>query len=288
MTPAAESPSRSLRTAVAQMHPVPDDVAGNLATIGALVRLAAGQGAKLVVLPEMATTAYFIGDRLARLAEPEDGPTARTLGDLARETGVHLVVGMVIREGEAFYDAQSLWGPDGRRLATYRKVHLFASERELYRPGDRAMVVTTEIGRIGLSICYDLLFPEFIRRLCDLGADLVVNSTNWITDDFQRSTWGWSAPTVRALAMTRALENGTWLAMAACTGREWVFDSIGQSCVVAPSGLVLASAGEATGIAVAETLWQDSEALDRWRAIATYRQDRRPDLYAGDDRKADG
>lgn len=277
--PAPVDATRSIRTAVAQMHPVPDDVAGNLATIGALVQLAAGQGARLVVLPETATTGYFIADRLDRLAEPEDGPTAQALGALAREAGVHLVVGMVIRDGEAVYDAQLLWGPDGRRLATYRKVHLFASERGVYRPGDRAVVVETDIGRIGLSICYDLIFPEFIRRLCDLGADLIVNSTNWITDDFQRATWGWSGPTVRALAATRALENGTWLAMSACSGREWVFDSIGQSCVVAPSGLLLASAGEGTGIAVAETMWEGSDALDRWRAIATYQEDRRPELY---------
>jgi predicted amidohydrolase len=273
------TPLATVRVAVAQMTPAPRDVARNLARIRTLVELAAIDGAQLVVLPETATTGYFIFDRLAALAEPADGPTATALARIAADAGVHLACGMALAEGGRHYDAQLLWGPDGSLLATYRKAHLFASEREFYAAGDRPVVVETALGRIGLSVCYDLIFPGFVGRLCDLGADLVINSTNWITDDFQRSRWGWSGPTVRALAATRALENGTWLAMADCVGPEAGFTSLGQSCLVAPSGLILASVAEGQGIAVADFDLGGSPDLDRWTAIATYRQDRRPDLY---------
>ncbi len=267
-----------VKVAVAQMHCVPGDVAANLAIIGPLVHLAARDGAQLVILPETATTGYFISDRLDRLAEPEDGPTARHLAGIAREANVHLAVGMAISDGGKFYDAQLLFGPDGAHLATYRKAHLFSAEREWFAAGDTPMVIDTAIGRIGMTICYDLIFPEYIRRLVDLGADLIINSTNWITDGFQRDTWGWGGSTVQALAATRALENGVWLAMANCVGPEWIFDSIGHSCVVAPSGKILASVGDGQGVAGAEAVFQ-SEELDRWKSIATYLGDRRPELY---------
>jgi len=264
--------------AAAQMHCVPGDVAANLAIIEGLVRLSARDGAGLVVLPETATTGYFISERLSELAEPEDGPTASRLAAIARDAKVHLAVGMAISEGGRFYDAQLLFGPDGTRLATYRKAHLFSAERVWFAAGDTPTVVDTAIGRVGMTICYDLMFPEYTRRLVDLGADLIINSTNWITDDFQRDRWGWSGSTVQALAATRALENGTWLAMANCVGPEWIFDSIGHSCVVAPSGKILSSVGSGQGVAVAEAVFQSAD-LDRWKSIATYLGDRRPELY---------
>ncbi|SLN64250.1 carbon-nitrogen hydrolase family protein [Oceanibacterium hippocampi] len=271
-------PAGPVRVAAGQMHCVPGDVDANLATIEALAQLAARDGVKLLVVPEMATTGYFIADRLDGLAEPEDGPTAIRLAAIAKAAGLYLTVGFVLADGGKIYDAQLLFGPEGRRLATYRKAHLFSAEREWFSAGDTPMVVETDIGRIGLTICYDLLFPEYVRRLVDLGADIILNSTNWITNDFQRDVWGWSGPTVQSLAATRALENGVWLAMASCVGPEWEFDSIGHSCVVAPSGRILASLGHSHGIAAADVVYH-SDDLDRWKAVATYLADRRPELY---------
>lgn len=267
-----------VRVAAAQMHCKLADVNANLATIEHLVSAAASEGAALVVLPETATTGYFIADRLDTLAERPDGPTAQRLGAMAAANRVHLAVGMVVRDGADHFDAQLLFAPDGALLATYHKAHLFSTERETFRAGDQPMVVNTSIGRIGMTVCYDLIFPEYVRKLVDLGADLIINSTNWITNAFQRETWGWGGATVTALAATRALENGVGLVMADCVGPEWEFDSIGHSCVVAPSGKLLVSAGSAQGVVVADVVYQ-SEALDRWKEIATYRQDRRPDLY---------
>lgn len=267
-----------LQVAVAQMHCVPGDVAANLEIIGNLVALAAREGAKLVILPEMATTGYFINDRLDALAEEEDGPTFRRLGQIARRHDVFLVVGAPIRAEGKFFDAQLIFSPQGERIATYRKAHLFSAEREWFSAGDTPLVVETPIGRLGMTVCYDLIFPDYVRKLADMGADLIINSTNWITDEFQRQRWGWDAPTVTALAKTRALENGVWLAMSCCVGPEWTFDSIGHSCIVAPSGKVVASLGRSVGTATYEAVFQEED-LDKWRAVATYRSDRRPDLY---------
>lgn len=263
--------------AVAQLHPVPDDVAGNLARIGAMVRGAARDGARLVVVPETATTGYFIADRLDRLAEPEDGPSATALAALAGECGVYLAVGMAIVADGTYYDAQLVFSPEGKRVATYRKVHLFSAEREWYGAGDRPVVIDTPLGRIGLSICYDFMFPEFIRRLADDGAEIVINSTNWISNDFQRGM-GWTGQAVESLARTRALENGVWLVMANCIGSEAGFDSLGHSCIVSPSGKVLASAGSQEAVAMANIVHESAE-LAQWRGIATYRTDRRPGVY---------
>lgn len=271
-------PPPASRVAIGQMNPEPGNVAANLARIESIVRAAAESGAQLVVLPETATTGYFITDRLAQLAEAEDGPTSARLAELAKATAVHLAVGVPVAANGLFYDAQLLFGPDGRRLATYRKAHLFAAERQHYTPGDTAVVVDTELGRIGMSVCYDLIFPDYVRRLVDLGADIVINSTNWISDAWQRDVWGWTGPVVQALAGTRSLENGIWLAMANCYGPEAGYDSLGHSCIAAPSGRIVASVGLGQGIAVADIV-HAGEDLEKWRSIATYRQDRRPQLY---------
>ena len=273
------SGGETTRVAVGQMHCALGDVPANLVRIERIVRGAAETGAKLIVMPETATTGYFMGDRLEALAEPEDGPTARTLAALAAECGLHLAVGMAMRDNGRTYDAQLLFGPDGRLLANYRKAHLFAAERHWYAAGDAPVVVETGVGRIGMSVCYDLVFPEYIRRLVDLGAELVINSTNWITDSWQWETWGWSGPVVQALAATRALENGVWLAMADCVGPEEGFDSLGHSCIAAPSGRVIASLAHGQGFVAADVLRSGPD-LDRWRGIATYLQDRRPELYS--------
>jgi predicted amidohydrolase len=197
---------------------------------------------------------------------------------------VHLAVGAYTREGEAVRNSLLLFGPDGALLALYHKVHLFAGERAACQPGDGPVVVDTALGRIGLTICYDLIFPEYVRRLVELGADLVVNSTNWISDAYQRDVWGWQGPTAQSIAAVRALENGIVLAMANRVGREAlpsagaVFDSLGHSCIAGPSGKILASVAAGEGVAIADIAVSDED-FAKWRGIATYKADRRPELY---------
>jgi 5-aminopentanamidase len=220
---------------------------------------------------------------VSALAEPDDGATAKELGDVARSGKLHLAVGMFTKDGNAICNSQLLFAPDGRRLATYHKAHLFASEREFCRPGDRPVVVDTAVGKIGMTICYDLIFPEYLRRLVEMGADFVINSTDWINDPYQRDVWGWNGERILGLVSTRALENGAFFAMANRIGHEIAapgleFDSFGHSCIASPSGRILASLSSGEGVAVAKLDIPDTE-LERWTSIATYRRDRRPELY---------
>jgi 5-aminopentanamidase len=269
---------KPVNLAVVQMDCVLGDVAANVARVAHFARAAADLGANLAIFPECVTTGYFLADKLADLAEPPDGPTAHALGDIARNNAIHLAAGVIIAERGRFYDAQILLGPDGRRLALYRKTHLFSVEKRQFTPGNEPVVVDTAIGRIGMSICYDLIFPDYIRRLVEMGAEIVINSTDWITNDYQTSVWGWSGAVTQSLAATRALENGVFVAMSNRVGSEAGFDSLGWSCVAAPSGKLLAALKDGTGVVTAQfTL--DSEDLVKWRAIATYRRDRRPELY---------
>ena len=268
--------------AVAQMDCAIGDTERNLATIARFAREAASRQADLVVFPECATTGYFLGSRLPDLVEPADGPTAARLGAIARENALTMAVGAYTMRGGSIYDSQLFFGADGRRLAVYDKAHLFAGERESCRAGDRACVVETALGRVGMTVCYDFIFADYVRRLADLGADLIINSTNWIADAYQQETWGWSGPVTQGLAATRALENGTFVAMANRVGREELapglsFTSLGHSCIAGPSGNILASLTDGEGLAVAR-IDIAQEDLDRWRAIATYRADRRPEL----------
>jgi predicted amidohydrolase len=276
-------PGLKVALAVAQMDCVNGDVAANVAKIADVAAAARRLGAELVVFPECATTGYFLGDRLSDLAEPPDGRTAAQLGSIARANAVHLAVGAYTRDDGAIRNSQLLFGPDGGRLAVYHKAHLFASERVQCRPGDRPVVVDTELGRLGLTICYDLIFPDYARRLVELGAEIIVNSTNWIADAYQREVWGWTGPTAQSLASVRALENGVVLAMADRVGREaldesLVFDSLGHSTIAGPSGRILASVPAGEGVAVARVDYAEAD-LARWRGVATYRADRRPELY---------
>lgn len=267
-----------VRVAVAQMDCVLGDVPANLERIEALAdRAARRDGARLVVLPECATTGYFVGDRVRELATTADGPVMGRLAGLADSLGIHLAVGVIEAAGPDVYDSLALFAPGEGLLATYRKVHLFAGERAMFRPGGSACLVDTPLGRLGLTVCYDLLFPEYVRGLVLRGAQLIVNGTNWITDPWQMGM-GWTGEAVRALARTRALENGVHVAMAARVGAEAGFTSVGHSTIASPSGAILATLGDAEGVGVAQVT-DPTPDLDRWRTYATYLADRRPDLY---------
>jgi 5-aminopentanamidase len=269
--------------AVAQMDCVVGETEPNLNKIGHFAALAKRLGAGLAIFPECATTGYFVGDKLAALADGPDGPVGRRLGDIARQNAIDLVCGLYTQENGVFRNSQKVFSAKGALLATYHKAHLFAVERTMYSAGDAPMVVETSVGRLGLTICYDLIFPEYVRKIVELGADIVVNSTDWINDPYQRDVWGWTQERVQGLASTRALENVVPLAMACRTGREsagpnLVFDSMGPSCVISPSGKFLARLDVGEGIAIGRVDIAAAE-LDRWTGIATYRKDRRPDLY---------
>jgi predicted amidohydrolase len=270
--------------AVVQMDCVLGDVAANLVHIEELLSDAAdrfGDAAageqRLVVFPECATTGYFIGERATELAEPAGGPTYAALAAMAKTVDAHLAIGVVELDGSEVYDSLALFSPTDGLLASYRKVHLFSGEKAVFSVGHEPCLVDTPFGRVGLTICYDLMFPEYIRGLVLSGAELIINGTDWITDPWQTGQ-GWRGPNVRGLCQVRGLENGVHVVMADRTGEEAGFDSLGYSTISSPTGKVLAGVDDGEGVACAVV--EDPTAdLDRWRSYATYLRDRQPELY---------
>jgi predicted amidohydrolase len=255
------------------------DVEANLAKIERFVATAGAQGANFVIVPELGTTGYFVGDRLEALAEPVPGPTTGRLGEMARANNTYLLCGMIERgPGGRLYNALVMLSPAGDVAGSYRKCHMFSVEKQFFTPGDASAVYDTEFGRVALTVCYDLVFPEYIRSLVLQGAELILNGTDWITDAWQTGK-GWGGEVVSHLAATRALENTVHVAMANRVGVEAGWKSLGHSCICAPSGSFLARIEEGEGIASA-TVELDSPEWAKWRSIATYLPDRRLDLYA--------
>jgi len=232
------------------------DRAANVARASALVRAAAGRGARLIVLPEVFAWRGAVADDPAA-AEPIPGPTTGTMMALARELGVTLCMGSILEavpgEGRR-YNTSCLIDASGTIVATYRKIHLFdvalpgrvaVQESATRLPGDAAVTARTPLATIGCSICYDLRFPELYRRLAADGAEVLVVPSAF--------TFPTGAAHWEVLCRARAIENQCYLLAANQTGASpHGHRDYGNSLIVDPWGTVLARLGDEEGVAVAE------------------------------------
>lgn len=226
--------------------------------------------ADLLVTAEMSTTGYHIGARTHELAEPADGPTAARMAAWARETGTALVYGYPESDGGNVHNSVQLVDPAGRRT-NYRKTHLFGDlDKKWFTPGDEP-VVQADVGgvRVGLLICYDVEFPELVRAHALAGTELLVVPTALM------SPYELVADT---LVPARAYESQLFVAYANRCDVEQELTYCGRSCVVAPTGSVLARAGSGPALITAEVT---REALAASRLENTHLADRRPELYRG-------
>jgi len=262
------------RVAVAQMNSVLLDVERNLEKAEGLLRSAAAMGAEIVLVPEAFTTGYDVGDRLAKVGDRIPGRTTAAIGSLCRELRVHFYGSFIEKSEQGYHNTAVLMGPKGDILARYRKVHLFSAEKAMFLPGEEPAVVETELGRLGLTICMDLLFPEYIRGLVLSGAEYLLNTTDWLRYG-PLDEWEWCERQPRALAVVRALENTVGLAMACQWGKEGPFTKFGHSCIVSPSGRILAGVEEGEGVAVHE---MSRDKIEEWQKTATYLEDRKTHL----------
>lgn len=172
---------RTLRVALGEYDTGWHDPAGSLARAEALVRRAAAEGARLVVLPEMCTTGFTMEPE--RWAEPLDGPSATKLAALAARNDLWIVAGLAAREhgaaGEPF-NAAAVFDPAGSLHAVYRKQRLFAfaGEHHVYTAGHEPVVVEVDGVRVSPFVCYDLRFPELFRAVAR-DVDAIVLIANW-------------------------------------------------------------------------------------------------------------
>ena len=244
------------------------DVSANLASIMALTRQAASAGARLVALPEYAT---YLGPNsaLGDVGESvQDGPTVTAVRDLARQLNIAVLLGSLVERSPTghLYNTSVLIDADGRVARTYRKVHLFSStlpgatatEADRITAGSELAVVDYDGWRIGMSICYDVRFPELYRELSALGAGVLTVPAAF-TSVTGKDHWD-------VLLRARAIENQAYVIAPAQIGRFEGGESYGRSCVIDPWGTVLAVVGdsEGTGIAIAEL---DRARLERVRAV---------------------
>ncbi|MGW1280609.1 carbon-nitrogen hydrolase family protein [Streptomyces tsukubensis] len=258
-----------LRTALLQSSGTLGSVEANLAELDAAAARAAAAGARLLVTSELFLTGYAIGDRVPRLAETADGPSAAAVAATAARHGLAVAYGYPERAGDLVHNSVQLIGPDGTRLANYRKTHLFGCfEREWFTPGDRPVVQAELDGlRIGMLICYDVEFPENVRAHALAGTDLLLVPTAQM-HPFQF--------VAESLVPVRAFESQLYIAYVNRTGPEAEFEFVGLSTLAGPDGVARVRAGRGEELLFAEA---DPDFLAASRAGNPYLADRRPALY---------
>lgn len=270
-----------LRIGLVQMNSRADK-AENLATAERLIDEAAARGAQVVALPEYVS---YLGPRELQEAnaEPIPGPTTERFAAAARRHGVYLLGGSILERSDVpgkYYNTSVLFAPDGTILATYRKIHLFdidltgnvtANESATILPGDRVVTAAIEGHVVGLTICYDLRFPELYRLLALEGAELVFVPAAF-TLYTGKDHW-------HVLLRARAIENQCYVAAPAQLGpHEPNAQCYGHALVVDPWGTVVAEAANRVGVVVSEV---DFGYLREIRRQLPSLANRRPEAYRG-------
>jgi predicted amidohydrolase len=267
-----------MRAAAVQLNSTADRPR-NLAAAERLVRAAAADGAELVALPEK-WSHLASGEEMAAGAEPLDGPSLAAARSWARELGVHLLAGSIAERGEDGgkpFNTSVLIGPDGEDLAAYRKIHMFDVDAGgvAYRESDHERageeIVDAEVSGVGvgLSVCYDLRFPELYRILAVRGARLIAVPSAF-TLATGRDHW-------ETLLRARAIENQAFVLAPNQVGEAPPhYSSCGRSAIVDPWGVVLATAADGERFVAADL---DLAAQERIRETLPSLANRRPAAY---------
>lgn len=263
-----------IKIALAQISSKRESKCENLLKIEKATLKAKQQGADLIIFPEMSLTGYVILDQVYELAETIPGPSTQKIEALAKKTGMHIVFGMpeVSEKTQAtIFNTAVLVGPKGV-IGKYRKMYLpthsVFEEKRYFRPGYEPASFQTDIGNIGLSICYDVFFPEVFRLTRLKGAQLIICIS--------------ASPAVRRgyfeiLTSARALENTAFLAYVNLAGIEDGLQFWGGSRLVSPTGDVVAKAKyDEEDFVVCEVDFGDLRAAETF--IPTLR-DLRPELF---------
>lgn len=245
----------------------------NVEKASASVREAAANGASLICLPEAFNTGYLAGKILdmKNYAEKLDGKTTTAMCALAKELGVYLLAPiLLLADNGEVENTAVLIGKDGAVIGTYSKTHPVGDERKYFQRGTKYPVWDTELGKIGVVICYDACFPETTRMLALQGADLILVPAAWRASAYFKEWWDLNIA-------CRALDNLTWVAAVNRCGvcGDEIF--AGKTQVVGPVGNVLCEMGvEEEGILYEEI---DLSILPKEREFNTVMIDRHPEDY---------
>jgi predicted amidohydrolase len=267
--------------ACCQLAPKIGDLAYNRTLTERAIRQAAFQGAQVVVLPELVQSGYLFADRFEALslAETTDGPTLQLWQALARELNLVIVGGFCERlPGDELANSAAMIDANGLR-AVYRKAHLWDAEKDIFTAGDAPPpVVETLHGRLGMLICYDLEFPEWVRLPALAGADLLCAPVNW--PDGPRPQTERPAEVLRVQA--NASVNRMFIAACDRYGHERGVGWVQGSVIVDADGYPLAGPAEQGGEQILLATLNLTEARNkRISARNDLHKDRRPQLYGG-------
>ncbi|MCH8896053.1 MAG: carbon-nitrogen hydrolase family protein [Proteobacteria bacterium] len=245
----------------------------------AATREAAGNGANLLCFSELAFDRFYpaqpAGPDRDTLAETIPGPTTDVFTALARELEVVIVLNFLEMDGGKTFDSSPVIDADGAILGSTRMVHVpdypCFHEKGYYTPGDRgAAVYDTAIGRIGVAICYDRHYPEYMRALAVAGAELVLTPQAGAADE-------WPDGLFEAEMRVAAFQNGFFTALCNRVGKEPRMEFAGESFVCNPAGVVIARAGRGSDEILYADLDFSEAALSHARKL--FLADRRPALY---------
>lgn len=258
--------------------PVAYDPDANLTTMLEKLREASASGAELVVFPEQALQGYLhdtlsldFANVLYQQSHAEtvpSGPRVRALVEAAVEHSVYVVFGLTERNAlydDVLYNTVVLTGPDGY-IGRYRKVHQPGDEKHVYYPGSSFPVFDTGIGRLGLLICYDKVFPETTRALALQGAEILVMPTAWAYDDADNpQETDIRVDQYTLFGRVRALENQAWMVESNIVSPHGNLSYHGHSRIIDPNGVIRADTGPSEGIAIHTA--DISESIRRARSV---------------------
>lgn len=208
--------------------------------LSSILPTVAAKGADLLLLPELFATGYNIGNLVVSRAEPADGPIAQAVKAMAKAHGVAINYGFPEKDGHEIFNSAQCVGPDGARLDCHRKIAIPPGfERDHFAKGQGFSLFTYRGVQIATLICYEAEFPETVRHVASLSAELVLVPTAL------GAQWEWVA---QKMIPTRAYENGVFLAYANSAGTERGLEYLGQSLIATPDGRELARAGAAAEV----------------------------------------
>jgi predicted amidohydrolase len=261
-----------MKIAAAQIACAPGDLKTNLRKVREFSTLARRSGAELIVFPEMVDTGYSMPTIKKHAAAWNQGAVP-DLQQMAKELSLVVICGLSDRDGDFIHNAQVVIDTNGSVLAKYRKMHLVKAapldERSCFTPGDEFISCKHGQFTIGLSICYDLRFPEMCRALAlRHGANLIATSSAWPMVRIEH---------LRIFALARAVENQSYVIVANRVGTDDGVTFCGSSVVIDPSGAILAA-----GSTDREELLQaevSGEVVELARTRIPAFEHRRPELY---------
>ena len=260
---------RDFHIACGQFAPEPGDKAKNTAQMIRQATEARDVGSELILFPELVVTGYLEPEQIRPLAEPLTGPAVQALGAAARDLGIAIAFGFAelqVRQG-TLHNSLVVLDRQGEVAGVYRKMHLWATEKQWATPGTRATTFDVADIRCGGWICYDTRFPELARMAALSGVDVALVATAWLGPGEE---WKLS---LRA----RALDNSMFVVGADIISYDPVLRCYGLSMIVGPKGNVLAEAKpEQEGVIHAVLKAQDLEAQ---RKRVPLLSDRHPGLY---------